>query len=52
VASAARAAEPAWDVQADTWSAMDGLGRELPDERVCPTARPNRKVGIFYFLWQ
>lgn len=39
------------DTRPDTWVATDGLGRSLPDARECPAPRPNRVVGIFYFLW-
>lgn len=33
------------------WSALDGLGRELPEAEVCGLPREDRFVGIFYFLW-
>lgn len=34
------------------WPAVDGLGRHLPvSGDGAPAPRPNRCVGIFYFLW-
>ena len=33
------------------WPAVDGLGRKLPDASEAGPPRPNRFVGIFYFLW-
>jgi len=39
------------DVGADTWTAVDGLGRRLPGFEECGPPRPDRTVGIFYFLW-
>jgi hypothetical protein len=38
------------DVQSDTWVAVDGLGRALPDSTQVGPPRANRTVGIFYFL--
>ncbi len=38
------------DVFADSWVATDALGRELPGHDECGGPRPNRFVGIFYFL--
>ena len=40
-----------WDTVADTWVATDGLGRSLPDYATTGPVKPNRTVGIFYFLW-
>lgn len=43
---------PSWDVAADTWSAVDDLGRVLPlgpDE--ARPAQQDRFVGMFYFAW-
>ena len=34
----------------DTWVATDGLGRMLPDSAEVGPPRPNRTVGMFYFL--
>lgn len=31
--------------------ARDMLGRDVADERSAPKARPDRLVGMFYFLW-
>ncbi|MBN2271048.1 MAG: hypothetical protein JXN61_10565, partial [Sedimentisphaerales bacterium] len=33
------------------WPAVDALGRALPDAGQVGTVRPDRFVGIFYFLW-
>ncbi|MGC9261676.1 MAG: hypothetical protein ACP5I8_16550 [Phycisphaerae bacterium] len=33
----------------DTWGAVDGLGRVLPDYRQVGPPKANRTVGIFYF---
>jgi hypothetical protein len=38
------------DVQSDTWVAVDGLGRALPNATQVGPPRANRTVGIFYFL--
>ncbi len=38
------------DLYADTWVATDALGRELPGPEVCGPPRPDRFVGIFYFI--
>src|SRR5579862_3132600 len=37
------------DLKPDTWVAVDGLGREVTAENAS-NLRPNRTVGIFYFL--
>ena len=34
-----------------SWPAVDGLGRSLPAQQEVGLSRPNRFVGIFYFLW-
>lgn len=47
----APAAPESWDVQSDTWVATDALGRTLPGYAECGPPRPDRVVGIFYFLW-
>ncbi|HOX38729.1 MAG TPA: hypothetical protein PL033_12135 [Candidatus Brocadiia bacterium] len=33
------------------WPAVDGLGRALPTPESVGPPKPNRFVGIFYFLW-
>ena len=33
------------------WPAVDGLGRALPAQTEAGSSRPDRFVGIFYFLW-
>lgn len=51
--SLAPPAAPAFDgldLYADTWDAMDGLGRVLGDAATLPAPRP-REVGIFYWTW-
>jgi len=40
-----------WDDLSDTWAATDGLGRTLPLNDVTGPVRPDRTVGIFFFLW-
>ncbi len=40
-----------WDLSSDTWSATDALGRSLPSAAETGPPRPDRTVGIFYFLW-
>jgi hypothetical protein len=49
--SEVRAAEPVWDVMADTWVATDGLGRVVPGHDQVGGLRSDRTVGMFYFLW-
>lgn len=39
------------DVYADSWVATDALGRSLPTYAEVGPPRPNRQVGLFYFLW-
>ena len=39
------------DVMSDTWAATDGLGWTLPGFAECGPPRPDRQVGVFYFLW-
>jgi len=43
--------KPDWDTYSDTWSATDALGRSLPLHDQAGPPRPDRWVGIFYFLW-
>jgi hypothetical protein len=42
---------PAWDTMSDTWAATDALGRVLPNATQTGPPRPDRWVGVFYFLW-
>ncbi|UJR26605.1 hypothetical protein I4U23_007925 [Adineta vaga] len=35
----------------DTWAACDNLGRVLPTYDQVGDIRPNKFIGIFYFLW-
>lgn len=39
------------DLFSDTWVAVDGLGRRLPGKEEVGPPRPDRTVGMFYFLW-
>ncbi|MCC7493193.1 MAG: hypothetical protein IT204_12625 [Fimbriimonadaceae bacterium] len=39
------------DLASDTWAAVDGLGRRLPDHAAVGAPRPDKTVGIFYFTW-
>ena len=41
------------DLQADTWVATDGLGREMPTAKEVGNVKTdkNRTVGIFYITW-
>lgn len=39
------------DTWSDSWVATDALGRPLPTWRDVGPPRPDREVGIFYFLW-
>jgi len=45
------AAQPPWDTAPDTWVATDALDRPLPTHDTVGDPKPNRTVGIFYFLW-
>jgi hypothetical protein len=49
IASAAAPSE--WDNFSDTWVATDGLGRSLPLNASTGPVKPDKTVGIFYFLW-
>src|ERR1035438_2349580 len=42
---------PARDTMSDTWAATDALGRVLPNATQAGSPRPDRWVGVFYFLW-
>ena len=47
-----RADEPApVPLKAAPWPATDGLSRSLPIAGAVPAPRPDRFVGLFYFLW-
>jgi hypothetical protein len=56
--SSARGAEPAskqtpaWDTFSDTWVATDGLGRALPTFDEVGGPKPDKTVGMFYYLWE
>jgi len=50
--SRAKPTQPtSWDPYSDTWVATDALGRSLPTDHEVGDPRPDRFVGIFYFLW-
>lgn len=51
VATAWAAADDARDVFADTWVAVDALGRRVPTFEAVGGPRSDKTVGIFYFLW-
>lgn len=34
-----------------TWTAVDGLGRTLPDSKAAGTPRKDKYVGMFYWTW-
>ncbi|MDR0328374.1 MAG: hypothetical protein LBI05_08780 [Planctomycetaceae bacterium] len=42
---------PVWDVQSDTWTFTDDLGRTLPDSAEAGKPKPDKFIGMFYFLW-
>lgn len=44
-------AQPMRDTAPDRWTATDALGRTLPTSKDVGPPRPNRYVGMFYFLW-
>jgi len=44
-------AEGPRDLGSDTWVATDALGRSLPGAKDVGLPRPNKFVGVFYFLW-
>lgn len=39
------------DLFSDTWVAVDALGRRVPTSEEVGAPRPNKTVGMFYFLW-
>lgn len=43
--------DPLFTTKPDTWAACDGLGRILPTYDKVGDLRPNKYIGIFYFLW-
>jgi len=43
--------ERVWDNFSDTWVVTDELGRRTPNFEEVGPPRPERWVGIFYFLW-
>jgi hypothetical protein len=40
-----------WDTYSDTWVATDGLGRALPTYEEVGGPKPDKTVGMFYYLW-
>jgi hypothetical protein len=42
---------PIWDVQSDTWTFADDLGRTLPDAAEAGKPKQDKFIGMFYFLW-
>ena len=45
------ATAPMRDVYADTWIAVDGLGRNVAGPDLAGAPRQNRTVGMFYYIW-
>ena len=43
---------PTWDIYSDTWVGTDGLGRSLPTFEEVGGPRPDKTVGMFYYLWE
>jgi hypothetical protein len=41
-----------WDTFSDTWVATDGLGRTLPTYEQVGGPKPDKTVGMFYYLWE
>ena len=39
------------DLYQDTWVASDALGRQTPTSKDTGLPRPDRTVGMFYFVW-
>ena len=39
------------DVYADTWIAVDGLGRNVAGPDLAGAPKTNRTVGMFYYIW-
>jgi len=44
-------ADPSFTTKPDTWAACDALGRILPTYDQVGDLKPNKFVGIFYFVW-
>ncbi|QYM64291.1 hypothetical protein [Microbacterium sp. Se5.02b] len=44
-------AAPTWDVKSDTWVATDALDRKVATYEDVSDARPDKFVGMFYFLY-
>ncbi len=44
-------ADPSFATKPDTWAASDGLGRILPTYDQVGDLKPDKFIGIFYFLW-
>ncbi len=42
--------DPIFATKPDTWAASDALGRILPTHDQVGDLKPNKFVGIFYFL--
>lgn len=49
---AATSAVEAWDTLSDTWALTDALGRSAADYGEAGAYNANKKVGIFYSVWQ
>lgn len=52
LASATRAQNaPLRDVMADTWIAVDGLGRNVASADLSGAPKASRTIGMFYYIW-
>lgn len=40
-----------WDTQSDTWAWINERGDDVPSHAQVGPVRPNRTVGMFYFVW-
>ena len=50
-AHASETTQQDWDVAADTWEAVDLLGRPVSTHAETGAPREDRTIGVFYFLW-
>lgn len=41
-----------YNTKFDNWTVVDALGRRIDQSRNYPSRRENKRVGIFYFIWQ
>ncbi len=48
---AEEASQTPWDTYSDTWVVTDALGGGMPTNDEIGPPRPDKTVGLFYFLW-